>query len=462
MAHVEISSTTGPFDAYDRRDVPEEDSDLTHVGPGSPCGEYFRRFWQPVSLSSSLKDLPVRVRILGEDLVLFRDGQGRVGLVPLHCSHRGTSLEFGMVERRGIRCCYHGWLYDVSGRVLETPGEPADSTLADRIHHGAYPTLEYRGLVFAYLGPPAERPEFPVFDTFEMPGYRLRPNGSRHISSCNWLQIKENSMDPAHAVFLHDLEGAREGLNEHRPSVHPEKSLEDYFAGQAAYDADVASWRDHFRERVVEWRESPVGMISIHTQRADDFVYVRVGDFIPPNIHQFPPTWYRVVGEERFRPPTGIQWAVPVDDTHTMTFGFTYVNADGPSAHDPADRLSPLRTSDSTVRTYEDRQRAPGDYEAQESQRPIAVHRLEHLASTDGGVIMVRNLIRQGIRTVQRGGHPPQPNSASGAPVPTYCQISVVPVERGSTAAEERTILRETGRKVASGRRLDAMRARLS
>ena len=152
--------------------------------------------------------------------------------------------------------------------VVETPGEPAGSTLADRTHHGAYPTLQYRGLVFAYLGPPAERPEFPIFDTFEMPGYRLRPNGSRHVSSCNWLQLKENSMDPAHAVFLHDLEEARERLNEHRPSIHPEKSLEDYFAGQTPYEADVASLRDHYRERVVEWRESPVGMVSIHTQRA--------------------------------------------------------------------------------------------------------------------------------------------------------------------------------------------------
>src|SRR5581483_1888622 len=115
VTDVRISPATDPFDAYDRRDVPEPDHELTRVGPGTPCGEYFRRFWQPVRLSSDLKDLPVRVRVLAEDLVLFRDGQGRTGLLPLHCSHRGTSLEFGMVERVGIRCCYHGWLYDVAG-----------------------------------------------------------------------------------------------------------------------------------------------------------------------------------------------------------------------------------------------------------------------------------------------------------------------------------------------------------
>jgi hypothetical protein len=203
-------------------------------------------------------------------------------------------------------------------------------------------------------------------------------------------------------------------------------------------------------------------MLSIHTQRVDELVYVRVGDFIPPNIHQFPPTWYRVDGEETFRPPTGIQWAVPVDDTHTMSFGFTFLSEKGPSRHDPEDRLTPLRSADSVVRSYEDRQRAPGDYEAQESQRPIAVHRLEHLASTDAGVIMVRNLIRLGIRTVQRGEQPPRPTLPADAPIPTYGQISVVRVKRGATTEDERSILRETGRTVAAGLRLEAMRARVS
>ena len=111
-----------PFSGYYHREVPEHDRELTEVGPGTPCGEYLRRFWHPVGMTSELKDLPKRIRIMGEDLVLFRDGRGKIGLLELHCSHRGTSLEFGMVERCGIRCCYHGWLYDVDGRVLETPG----------------------------------------------------------------------------------------------------------------------------------------------------------------------------------------------------------------------------------------------------------------------------------------------------------------------------------------------------
>ena len=138
------------------------------MGPGTPAGEWFRRFWHPVFVADELGDLPKAIRILGKDLVIFHDRSGRVGLLELHCSHRGTSLEFGQIEEHGIRCCYHAWLYDVDGAILETPGEPADSTPKDRLCHGAYPTLEYNGLVFAYMGPPDKRPEFPSLDTHGM------------------------------------------------------------------------------------------------------------------------------------------------------------------------------------------------------------------------------------------------------------------------------------------------------
>src|SRR5437899_1987333 len=132
---VPESGTAVPYSAYYRQQTPQEDLELTHVGPGTPCGEYMRRFWQPVGLSAELKDLPRRIRIFGEDLVLFRTGQEQIGLLRLQCSHRGTSLEFGTVERQGIRCCYHGWLYGVDGTVLETPGEPTDDTYRDRFCH---------------------------------------------------------------------------------------------------------------------------------------------------------------------------------------------------------------------------------------------------------------------------------------------------------------------------------------
>ena len=163
--------------------MPKEDEELTHVGPGTPCGEYLRRFWQPVVLSNELKDLPKSIRILGEDLVVFRDRGGHVGLLELHCSHRGTSLEFGLIEETGIRCCYHGWLFGVDGKILDTPGEPPASTYKERLCHGAYPTHEFGGLVFAYMGPPAKRPPFPMYDTFQPVGYRYVP--TKFIQPCN-------------------------------------------------------------------------------------------------------------------------------------------------------------------------------------------------------------------------------------------------------------------------------------
>jgi len=112
------------FGGYYHREVPAEDAELTHVGAGTPCGEYFRRFWQPICFSDDLRDLPRRVKILAEDLVAFRDQSGAVGLLELHCPHRGTSLEFGLIDQKGIRCCYHGWLFAADGTIVETPGEP--------------------------------------------------------------------------------------------------------------------------------------------------------------------------------------------------------------------------------------------------------------------------------------------------------------------------------------------------
>ena len=151
-----------PYSAYLRGPLPQEDVELTHVEAGSKCGEYLRRYWQPVALSSELGELPMKVRMFGEDLVLFRTRSGHVGLLELHCSHRGTSLEFGLCEENGLRCCYHGWLYGVDGRVLQTPGDPPESRLRFTVCHGAYPALEYKGLVFGYFGPPEKKPEFPV------------------------------------------------------------------------------------------------------------------------------------------------------------------------------------------------------------------------------------------------------------------------------------------------------------
>src|SRR5687767_3436766 len=146
---------------------------LFRVGPGTPSGEVFRRYWLPVETSSNLgggrgsvvpsAKNPIRVRVLGEDLVLFRDSTGKPGLLGEHCSHRGTSLYFGRVEEHGLRCLYHGWKYDRGGRCLETPAEPPESNFRLTVQHPSYPCEEVGGLIFAYLGPPDKQPPFPRY-----------------------------------------------------------------------------------------------------------------------------------------------------------------------------------------------------------------------------------------------------------------------------------------------------------
>ena len=412
-----------PYSAYTHREVPEEDTELTHVGPGTPCGEYFRRFWQPVGFSDELKDLPRRIKILGEELVLFRDLSTRVGLLELHCSHRGTSLEFGVIADRGIRCCYHGWQFDVDGRILDTPGEPPDSTFKDRLCHGAYPTHEYEGLVFAYMGPPDKKPPFPILDSYVLPGYRLTTT-IRNIMPCNWLQMKENSMDPVHTAFLHTLV------------------------------AGVQFTESYGEVGTLDWMETPVGLIYIHTRRIGDKVWVHMNDFIPPNIHQFPPTWEDGKTEMTFQRPMITLWAVPIDDTHTMNIGFRHFNERMSDA--TRKRMTAQENSlesdgfgQTGDRPYEERQRIPGDYDAQVSQRPIAVHALEHLASSDRGVLMLRKTVRDGIRAVAKGKDPKTLDREEGKVLPTYSNDTVLRIPVRPTLEEDNRLLLETGRKVA-------------
>jgi phenylpropionate dioxygenase-like ring-hydroxylating dioxygenase large terminal subunit len=403
---------TQPYGAYYHRDVPTEDEELTHVGPGTPCGEYLRRFWQPVALSKAVQELPQRVRILGEDLVVFRDQRGQVGCLELHCPHRGTSLEFGLISERGIRCCYHGWLMDVDGRILETPGEPAESTLKDRLCQGAYPTHEYQGMIFAYLGPPAKQPAFPILDVYNQPGFRMVPL-TQHFYPCNWLQIQENVMDPAHLEFLHAITGS------HFP----------------------AEMRMH---SVLDWLESPSGMICIATRRVDENVWVRVNEYIPPNTRQFPSGGPSVRQAHVYR-ARHTHFTVPVDDHNTMFMGFVRLGEGqeeprGPGFGQTADR------------PYGERQRVPGDYDAQTSIHwGFSRHGLEHLASTDGGVIMLRNIVRRGIRAVQNGQDPVHVRWEGGQVIPTYSNHTVKPIPQASTPEAEEQLLRDTGRQVAEG-----------
>ena len=406
-----------PYGAYLARERPAPDPLLTQTGPDTPCGEYLRRYWQPVAFARDLGDVPRRIRIMGEDLVVFRDRSGRVGLLQLHCTHRGTSLEFGIPMERGLRCCYHGWVFDVDGRILETPGEPADSTLRHRLCQGAYPTHEFCGLIFAYMGPPEHTPAFPIYDTFDLPGLALHP-AAGFVLPCNWLQVKDNAMDPVHTSFLHALSSG--------------------YHFTAAF-GELAE---------LEWQETAYGMIYIATRRVDDLVWVRICDFMAPNVHQFTREIEEATRERVAYRPVVIRWAVPLDDTHTMNFELAQVD---PAWGLDAEAIARPGFGQSADRPYEERQRHPGDYDAQSSQRTIAIHDLEHLASTDRGVIMLRKILREGIRAVEAGETPRGGAWKPGETIATFCQDTVVRVPRAGTPDEDRALLRAIGRRVVAG-----------
>ena len=192
----------------------EENDLLTQTDPGKPCGELLRRYWQPAALSEELPPggPPIPLRLFGEDLVMFRDDTGSVGLLGLHCSHRGTDLSYGRIEDGGLRCIYHGWLYDVQGECLETPGEPAGSRLREGVRHPAYPCQEAGDVIFTYMGP-GEPPLLPNYEVLSVPPEHRFV--TKIFLECNYLQGLEGNMDSVHVQFLHRR------LSSRRTQFHP-------------------------------------------------------------------------------------------------------------------------------------------------------------------------------------------------------------------------------------------------
>jgi hypothetical protein len=299
----------------------------------------------------------------------------------------------------------------VDGKILETPGEPPESTLKDRLYHGAYPAREFGGIVFAYMGPPDKKPAFPMYDWYDQSGYELYCPG-KNLYPCNWLQIIENDMDPVHTTFLHA-----------RVSGLQDRSTPFLKIG------------------TLDWMETPVGMIYMHTRRSGDLVFVRMNDNILPNAAQAAGS-SKAGLREGLDLSLGPLWAVPVDDYNSMKFRIRHY----PEGTVPSYELSPGITGE---RTYEEKQRKPDDYEAQTGQRPIAIHDLEHLGSTDKGVIMFRRQVRNGIRAVQEGKDPLGINRRDGEAIPTYCSNTVMRVPPAPTPEADRELLLSTGRKLA-------------
>jgi nitrite reductase/ring-hydroxylating ferredoxin subunit len=411
------------YGAYFNQAIPPEDAELTHVEKGSAGGEYLRRFWQPVAMTSEVGELPIVVRMFGEDLVLFRSTDARYGLLDLHCSHRGSSLEFGIPSPRGIRCCYHGWLFGVDGEILETPGDPPDSTLRHRLCHGAYPVRDYKGLLFGYFGPPDMVPEFPRYDSFEMPGDRLVPYSIHY--PCNWLQVHENVMDPVHTVFLH-----------HRSSF-------------AQFQADV--WGEL---PVMEFFETPAGMVYVSSRRWQDKIWVRSNDILLPNIGQIGHLFEDGQDEKAFNPVAVTRWTTPVDNTNCKIIGWRHFLPET----DPRGIANEAEVGKEMVdfygqtahRDYAHRQREPGDYDAQVSQRPIAVHAMEHLTECDRGVIMLRRMLRREIRKTVAGEALSISIAHVGDVTPTYCHDSVIAVPQLADPVIDKELVRRVGREVTA------------
>ena len=337
---------------------------LTHIGPGTPGGDMMRRYWWPVQFSDNIKDRPVKVRLLGENFVVFRDGKGKLGLLDLQCCHRLTSLEFGRVEQNGLRCCYHGWLFDTQGKCLEQPAERPDSDYKDKVFQGAYEVQDLAGFVWAYIGPkPA--PLIPHYDLLH------RTDGRRVLTCsedyCNWLQKAENGLDLSHLPFLH-------------ASSYPHMA----FKTPAGYDFEE---RDYGYKCVMHIESLP-----------------------PRIIHFIFPAHTRVSTTPRMNEAIShdIRFRVPVDDTLTHSYVIRfYPKRDGKFEQD--------------TRGYVGKQ--PGVYEreengywnlpsreqdrvAQETQGSITNRSLEHLAVSDRGIVLFRKKLREAIDGVAQGRDP--------------------------------------------------------
>ena len=400
--------TNATYQGYGPRTRALSDEELVRVGPGTPCGEYLRRFWHPVALSSEIADLPVALRVLGEDLVVFRDGEGRIGLVHRRCPHRRASLEYGTCQQRGIRCCYHGWHFDIDGALLDAPGQPpeAQARLRSRVRLGAYPAFEYRGLVFAWLGPPDQMPKFPVYDTFELPDMELVPY--RAPFRCNWLQVLDAIVDPIHTSFLHS-------------SI----SREQFSAGFGEIG------RIDFFDRT-PW------LIGTNTRRVDDNVWFRVNEVVLPNFTQAGAAFAADGTRQRYYGRTAfVRWVVPIDDENTMALAWACFGERGdPPAWNTPQGPELIEQGEVFDRPYEQRQRFPADAEAVEGMGRITVHDEENLAPSDKGVALMRRRLRQQIRAVAAGEQPLRVTDLGPISVPTYGGDTVLTLPHDGEADE--------------------------
>jgi 5,5'-dehydrodivanillate O-demethylase oxygenase subunit len=355
----------------------QENEFLTRVGPGTPAGETLRKYWLPVGFSHEHgSDAPSLVRWLGEDLILFRDESGRVGLIEPSCAHRGTSLEYGWIEAGGIRCCYHGWVYDVNGRCIEQPGEPPGSDFKNKIKLKSYPVRELGGIIWAYLGKGAP----PELNRYH---FLVREDGEReysgYVRECNYMQQLENGLDPVHATVLH-------GRPVHGSPAAPEWMERPEF--EVAANESMAYY--------VARRQGPKPGTEWHREVAylPPILVVHHGGSLPSDPEPA---------------MVDVSWRMPIDDFSTRSFTLRiYPPVDGkPWVREKKERPKPAPLMRGTRKQYDMATINGQDTAAQVGQGAIVDRAREHLGHSDRGVIQVRKLWQQTIEANLRGEEPP-------------------------------------------------------
>ncbi|HEY7060359.1 MAG TPA: Rieske 2Fe-2S domain-containing protein [Chloroflexota bacterium] len=376
----------------------EENELLTSVGPGTPCGALLRRYWHPACFVGELTDdRPAkRVKIMGEDLVFFRDKQGSYGCVAEHCAHQGVSLAYGFVEDCGIRCPYHGWKYDARGNCLEQPFEPPGSNYKDRVKQTAYPVEELAGILFVYMGP-APAPLLPRWDVLARPG-GLRKLIRRPLVKCNWMQIVENSADVTHTYYLHGHMLHQQGAR----GVH----VDYYYRPIKQYGFQPFEW----------------GLLK-------SWSYVGNGGALGDETGGGNPLIFPAALSVLEHPWHSMHFRVPMDDTHTWFFWVGYLANPDPNspavrhncapdcpacarivAGEPQDPHNPL-VHKLPVQYTEDGEYPMDaffnqDLMAFETQGPRLDRAQEHLGASDRGIVLYRQMLREQIEVVQRGEDP--------------------------------------------------------
>ncbi len=386
----------------------QEQNDLiTRVGAGTGAGNLMRRYWHPAALVDELAgDRPVvPVRLLGQDYVLFRDGQGRVGLLDRDCPHRGADLAFGRLEKGGLRCSFHGWLFDVDGACRETPAEPAGSRLCDNIRQGAYPVVERSGVLFAWLGE-GEPPAFPELDCFVAPpAYTFAFKG---LYECNWLQAMEVGIDPAHASFLHRF------FEDEDVSQSYGKQFRGASAGT---ELPMTRILREYDRPIINVERTEYGLRIIALREIDgERTHVRVTNQLFPHGFVIPMSTEMTI----------TQWHVPIDDETCYWYAiFT-------SYTQPVDKqkMRDQRLELYELPHYRSRKNRANDYGfnpheqqhetytgmgadinvhdqwAVESMGRIQDRTREHLGQSDKAISQYRRLLREQIDKVAGGGQP--------------------------------------------------------